>query len=185
MRKIRLFLVFVFAKLLFLFHYDKKYCKGPLFDCGIFSPGWRLTVKSYFDCRRNRNNTDCPFPVSSRNFITGFSNISFASDSIKVFQGSGKYFQGIGSITIGSDVYIANNVGIITSNHDLYNLEGHTEAKEIVIGDHCWVGMNAVLLPGVILGERTIVGAGSVVTKPFPNGNCVVAGNPAKIIRLL
>ena len=45
--------------------------------------------------------------------------------------------------------------------------------------------MNCVLLPGVILGDNTIVGAGSIVTKSFPMGSCVLAGNPARIIRVL
>ena len=43
--------------------------------------------------------------------------------------------------------------------------------------------MNSVILPGIVLGNHTIVGAGSIVTKSFPEGNCVIAGNPAKKIR--
>ena len=43
--------------------------------------------------------------------------------------------------------------------------------------------MNSVILPGVVLGDSTIVGAGSVVTKSFKEGNCVIAGNPAKVIK--
>lgn len=54
-----------------------------------------------------------------------------------------------------------------------------------MIGDKCWIGMNSVILPGVVLGDNTIVGAGSVVTKSFENGHCVVAGNPAKLIKRL
>ena len=45
--------------------------------------------------------------------------------------------------------------------------------------------MNSMILPGVVLGDRTIVGAGSVVTKYFPEGNCVIAGNPAKVIKVI
>lgn len=45
--------------------------------------------------------------------------------------------------------------------------------------------MNCSILPGVTLGEHTIVGAGSVVTKSFPEGNCVIAGNPARKIKEL
>lgn len=43
--------------------------------------------------------------------------------------------------------------------------------------------MNSVILPGVVLGEHTVVGAGSIVTKSFSEGYCVIAGNPAKIIK--
>lgn len=54
-----------------------------------------------------------------------------------------------------------------------------------MIGDKCWIGMNAMVLPGVVLSKGTIFGAGSVVTKSFEQGNCVIAGNPAKIIKTL
>lgn len=57
------------------------------------------------------------------------------------------------------------------------------DLKEVRIDDYCWIGMNVVVLPGVHLGPRTIVGAGSVVTKSFSDGYCVIAGNPAKKIK--
>jgi acetyltransferase-like isoleucine patch superfamily enzyme len=59
------------------------------------------------------------------------------------------------------------------------------DGKDVVIGNKCWIGMNAMILPGVHLGDNTIVGAGSVVTKSFPEGNVVIAGNPAKLIKKL
>ncbi len=100
------------------------------------------------------------------------------------FQHFGCYFQcWRGKIKIGKGSYIAPNVGIITQNHDLQDLDTHAEAKDVVLGQKCWIGMNSIILPGVILGDKTIVGAGSVVTKSFVNGNCVIVGNPAKIIR--
>lgn len=57
--------------------------------------------------------------------------------------------------------------------------------KPIVIGDYCWLGRNVNILAGVTLGPRTIVGAGAVVTKSFPEGYCVLGGNPAKVIKYL
>lgn len=52
-----------------------------------------------------------------------------------------------------------------------------------MIGRNCWIGMNAVILPGVKLGDYTIVGAGAVVTHSFPEGYCVIGGVPAKKIK--
>jgi len=51
-----------------------------------------------------------------------------------------------------------------------------------VLRKGCWIGANAVILPGVIIGENSVVGAGSVVTKSIPNG-VIAVGNPAKVIR--
>lgn len=62
--------------------------------------------------------------------------------------------------------------------------QGIEQCKEIAIGDDCWIGGGAVICPGVILGRRVVVGAGSVVTKSFPD-DVVVAGNPARVIRRL
>lgn len=73
-------------------------------------------------------------------------------------------------------------MGIITQNHDPQNPNKHLPAKEVVIGDNCWIGMNAVILPGVHLGDHITVDAGAVVTHSF-EGNCVIAGNPARIIK--
>lgn len=80
---------------------------------------------------------------------------------------------------------MAPNVGIITTNHDILDPGKHVPGKPIVIGDNCWVAMNAVILPGVVLGNGTIVAAGSVVTKSFPQGRCVIGGVPAKVIKLI
>ena len=96
----------------------------------------------------------------------------------------GCYIQGMGKIYIGDYTQLAANVGIISSNHDLYNTSKHVEST-VRIGKYCWVGMNSVILPNVELGDFTIVGAGAVVTKSFKDGYCVIGGNPAKVIKLL
>lgn len=96
----------------------------------------------------------------------------------------GCYLQGNGGIYIGNYVHFASNIGIISGNHDLYDQTKHIN-KEVRIGDYTWIGMGAIILPGVTLGPRTIVGAGSVVTKSFPEGYCVIAGNPARLVKKL
>jgi acetyltransferase-like isoleucine patch superfamily enzyme len=88
-------------------------------------------------------------------------------------------------ISIDSSVYIASGVKLIGANHDVNDLTIAAAPSDIIrIGRDCWLGANSVILPAVQLGPKTIVGAGSIVTKSF-SGNCIIAGNPAKIIRSL
>lgn len=96
----------------------------------------------------------------------------------------GCYLQGAGTIRFGDYVRLAPNVGILSANHDLYDQRKFNVAP-IVIGDYSWIGMNSVVTAGVTLGPRTIVAAGAVVTKSFPDGYCVLAGVPAKVVKYL
>ncbi len=164
--------------------YDKKYLVGKYFNRYHFSKGWTWILKYWFSQKILRNNADIPFPVPSYTAIANVNNIIFDPNDMNIFHMNGSYFQAINAkIYIGSSVYIAPGVGLITTNHDFSDLSKHQEGKDIIIGDKSWIGMNAVVLPGVQLGEKTIVGAGAVVTKSFPQGNCVIAGNPARVIR--
>lgn len=166
--------------------YDKKYLRGRWFAGklnGLCAPGWKWTVQDAWQRIIFHKNRDIPFPVSGQSHIYNPENIIFDPDDLNNFQGYGIYFQAVGRIEIGKGTYIAPNVGIITSNHDVYNLDEHMPPKDVKIGENCWIGMNSVILPGVSLGERTIVGAGTVVTKSFVEGYQVIAGNPARVIR--
>lgn len=96
----------------------------------------------------------------------------------------GCYIQGIGKLFIGDYVSITQNCIVLSANHNIYNQDEHIE-KETIIGDQCWVASNACIMAGVVLGPRTIVAAGAIVTKSFPEGYCIVAGNPAKIVKTL
>jgi acetyltransferase-like isoleucine patch superfamily enzyme len=96
----------------------------------------------------------------------------------------GVYINALNGFTIGDYSNIGPNVGIISANHDVVDNEHHQQAVPIIIGRFCWLGMGCLILPGVTLGDFTIVGAGAVVTKSFPEGYCVLAGNPASVIRL-
>lgn len=79
---------------------------------------------------------------------------------------------------------IAPNVSIYTAGHSLSpkdrNKTGY--AIPIIIGDNVWIGGSAVILPGVKIGDNSVVAGGAVVTKDVPS-NVVVGGNPAKIIK--
>ena len=182
--------IYLWARIFALCVYDRKYLRGKYFSGkyhGVFALGWKWVMN---DCKARillGINRGIPFPVSPRISIIGHENIIFHSDDLNNFQGIGNYFQafGTGKIYIGKGTWIAPNVGLITTNHNINDPLFHVESKDIVIGDKCWIGMNSVLLPGVILGPHTTVGAGSVVTKSFPEGYSVVAGNPARIIKMI
>lgn len=151
----------------------------------ISGEGWRWVCRGVWNQRIRRVNAGAKWPVSPYQRISNPANLSFHPDDINNFQMPGSYFQAIGRIAIGRGTYIAQNVGIITANHNLNDLDRHAEPQPVRIGERCWIGMNSVILPGVALGPHTIVGAGSVVTKSFAEGHCVIAGNPARIIRYL
>ena len=90
-----------------------------------------------------------------------------------------------GGIEIGNDVFIAPKVNLITLNHEINPYErSTTTANPIKIGDRVWIGIAATVLPGVTIGDNSIVAAGAVVTKDVPP-NTIVAGNPAKAIKTI
>ena len=174
------------GRLFALFYYDKKYLTGKWFSGklgGLRNEGWEWTAKAGFSRFWRGTNKGARFPASPRITVALPQNIEFHPDDLNNFQSFGIYYQAFGKITLGRGCYIAPNVGLITANHDPADLDRHLEPKPITLGEKCWVGMNAVILPGVTLGDGTIVGAGSVVTKSFPEGHCVIVGNPARKIR--
>jgi len=184
-RKVKILLIYIKARLLFGKYYDKKYLDTEYF-AKITSPGWEWAVLDMWGRKHFDQNRKCKWPVHPNAFCPHPENVEFDPSSLNVFHSQGVYFQAINAkIRIGKKCFIAQNCGLITTNHDFSNLEKHLEGKDIVIGDNCWIGMNSVILPGVTLGNHTIVGAGSVVTKSFCEGNCVIAGNPAKVIRVI
>ena len=102
-----------------------------------------------------------------------------------VFINSGCRFQDQGGVYIGENSLIGHNVVIATLNHEMdpYH-RADIHPKPIHIGKRVWIGSGSILLPGVTIGDNSIVGAGSVVTKDVPP-DTIVAGNPAKFIKNL
>lgn len=92
-----------------------------------------------------------------------------------------------GKITIGDNVFIAPNVCIITEEHAMdvkQRNQGLEYTHPVTIGDNVWICAGVNVLPGVTIGENSVIGAGSVVTKDIPP-NSLAVGNPCKVIRAL
>ncbi|MBD8042365.1 sugar O-acetyltransferase [Arthrobacter sp. Sa2BUA2] len=93
----------------------------------------------------------------------------------------------VAPITIGDDVQIGPNVQLLTPTHPLEpgpRRDKLEAARPISIGNNVWLGGGVIVLPGVSIGENTVVGAGAVVTKDLPP-NVVAVGNPARTVREL
>ena len=85
-------------------------------------------------------------------------------------------------IHIGENTLVASFVTILSHDHCKRVGNNQPFLVDTFIGKNCFIAVGAIILPGVKIGDEVIVGAGAVVTKDVPS-NCVVAGNPAKIIR--
>lgn len=138
--------------------------------------------ESIIHCRFGLDRADAVISIGSRTFI-GRSNIVAAS-----------------KVTIGNNVLISWGVNIV--DHDSHSMEfqfRQNDVKDLLIGkknwsnikvapvvieDGVWIGFNASILKGVTVGERSIIAAGSLVTKDVPPAT-LVAGSPAKVIKVL
>jgi maltose O-acetyltransferase len=105
----------------------------------------------------------------------------------RTFINYGAVFLDVAMITIGEDVQVGPNVQFLTATHPVEAAARRAKwesAKPITIADNVWLGGGAIILPGISIGENTVVGAGAVVTKDLP-ANVIAVGNPARVIRPL
>ena len=94
-------------------------------------------------------------------------------------------FLDCGKITVGDNVMLGPKVALYAVNHAIdpaVRSQGHDYPVPITIGSNVWIGGSVVVCPGVTIGDNTVIGAGSVVTKDIPS-NVVAAGNPCRVIR--
>lgn len=90
-------------------------------------------------------------------------------------------------VSFGDNVFIAPNCGFYTAGHPLdteQRNQGFEYAFPITVGNNVWIGADVTVLPGVSIGDDTVIGAGSVITKDIPSG-VLAAGNPCRVIRKL
>jgi len=134
--------------------------------------------------------------LSSPGFWSGYCYLDSRSESSRISIGEGTWinngFSAIaekGSIDIGRDCLIGHNVLIMDSDfHDINPKSRKSSANiktgDVVISENVFIGSEVIVLKGTIIGRGCVVGAGSIVHGVFPD-NCLISGNPAKIIRTL
>ena len=92
-----------------------------------------------------------------------------------------------GTVIKGNNM-MGPNVRIYTSNHfyddQNHRFDGFGEHKPVIIGEHTWIGYGVIILPGVVIGRNSIIGAGAVVTKNVPSG-VLAAGNPCVVKKII
>jgi Hexapeptide repeat of succinyl-transferase len=168
--------------LLLRIFFQGEYLRGRHFDPGYGGYAW--AAKSIWLQSILRISRPNPWPSAITCHISNPANIHFHPDDLNNFQSPGTYFQNFSAqIFIGKGTFIGPNVGIITANHERGALDTHTQGQDVVLGDGCWIGMNSVILPGVVLGPGTVVAAGSVVSKSFREGHITIGGVPARPLR--
>lgn len=130
----------------------------------------------------------CTFNSSSKYNFRGINHpciIQTGSSEGKIIIGNHVGMSGVSivsnnSVTIGNHVLIGANCTI--GDRDDHSNRYGSPIKPIVINDYVWLGMNVTVLKGATIGENSIIGANSVVTKDIP-ANCIAAGNPCKVIK--
>lgn len=158
----------------------------------IFFTHWNLHFKSRMIrlCKKKFHFFDSSSEIRPGAFVVGCSQISIGKNVVirpgTQLHGETKTLDI--SIMIENFVLIGSGVHIYVENHKFSDsstpiyYQGHLQAKKVVLKEGCWIGANAIILPGVTVGKNSVVGAGAIVTKSVPDG-VVVAGNPARKIK--
>jgi acetyltransferase-like isoleucine patch superfamily enzyme len=115
--------------------------------------------------------------------------VTYASGRIEIgnhtFVNYGSSIAARASVKIGSHCLLGHYTFVMDNNqHDIVKHSVLPGSDPVIIEDHVWIGSKAVILPGVRIGSRAVIGAGSIVTKDIPP-RCLAAGNPARVLRHL
>jgi acetyltransferase-like isoleucine patch superfamily enzyme len=129
------------------------------------------------------------FSSAGKNISIFFPVVIEGKDSVKIGNNTGigsfTHIWGNGGVEIGDNVLIASHCCISSLNHN-YNakkiIDGGCIAKKVIIENDVWLGYNVTILPGVSIGQGSVIGAGSVVVSSIPPYSIAV-GNPAKVVK--
>lgn len=140
-----------------------------------------ITFNIWFKQKVHGYNRAVYWPVHFTSRVVGWQNI-YVGIGTNPGYNPGIYIQGTGKLIFGNYTTVGQNTGILSGSHDVYDHRILIQ-NETRIGSYCWIGMNCTILPGVEIGDNTVIAAGSVVTKSFSEGNCIIGGVPAKKIK--
>ncbi len=119
--------------------------------------------------------------------------LSIKSPKAKILIGDNTNLNGVyvgcrENIQIGKNCRIATGCTIIDYNGHVTFSKNRTSGRDtpcpIIIGDNVWIGINSIVLKGTVIGNNSIISAGSVVKGVFPD-NCIISGNPARIVKVM
>lgn len=143
-----------------------------------------------FQCSKIEIGDNCKFNSSCRFNFRGINHpciIQTGKEDAFIKIGNGCGFSGV-SIVADKEVIIGNHVAVgansLIGDRDDHPERLHTTPKPVHIGNHVFIGMNCMIMKGVTIGDNSIIGAGSIVTKDIP-ANCIAVGSPCKVIRKL
>lgn len=130
--------------------------------------------------------------ISGPSYLIGNTKLHASGGKIKIGRnvtiGEYSFLNGAGNIIIEDNVLCADKINLVSTDHMYTDInipirnQGAINAP-IIIGEGCWVGINVSILAGTEIGKNCVVGANSVVKGKFPD-YCVIAGNPARIVKL-
>lgn len=143
----------------------------------------RVVIKSVLVQKVFGFNRNVPWPVHWSSKISSPEKINRGTRYPGLSMGC--HIDGRNGIIFGDNVWIGPRVSVISMNHDLNDYHQYISSDPIIVGNNCWLGAGSIILPGVELGEHTVVAAGSVVTKSFRDSDQVIAGTPAQIVKKL
>lgn len=157
-----------------------RFVAGPAFADKKFPAGKLL--KHFFIQKILRKNANVPWPAHPTSVFKSPEKMSRGNrcPGLAPFC----YIDARNGIIIGENTWIGPRVSLISMNHDTGDYTKYIKDDPIRIGDNCWIGAGAIITAGVSLGDHTVVAAGAVVTRSF-NGNVLVGGVPAKVIKEL